>query len=215
MEIFFFLGVDLIGLFGVIYMMRQKPEMNKNDKLLILLAKQGNESAFRELYETNYEMIYRLAYRYVKSQPDAEDILQETFIKAFKAIQKFDFNISSNFSAWIYQICVRCSYDYYRNRKKRKSDQTSSLSEIYTEPEAQDASPEKLAITNQAVQQVKNTLTILSPKQHIIFDLRHLQHKTLKDIAERLQVSPSTVKKQLERAVAKLRIQLEPLWREK
>jgi len=196
-------------------MMKQESEMNKNDKLLILLAKQGNESAFRELYETNYEMIYRLAYRYVKSQPDSEDVLQETFIKAFKAIPKFNFDISTNFSAWIYQICVRCSYDFHRNRKKRKSDQTASLSEIYTEPESQDASPEKLAITNQAVQQVKNTLNILSPKQRIIFDLRHLQHKTLKDIAERLHVSPSTVKKQLERAVAKLRIQLEPLWREK
>jgi len=209
------LVVDLRGLFGVIYMMKQESEMNKNDKLLILLAKQGNESAFRELYETNYEMIYRLAYRYVKSQPDSEDVLQETFIKAFKAIPKFNFDISTNFSAWIYQICVRCSYDFHRNRKKRKSDQTASLSEIYTEPESQDASPEKLAITNQAVQQVKNTLNILSPKQRIIFDLRHLQHKTLKDIAERLHVSPSTVKKQLERAVAKLRIQLEPLWREK
>jgi len=127
-------------------MMNHKPEMNSNDKLLILLAKQGNDSAFRELYETHYEMIYRLAYRYVKSQPDAEDILQETFIKAFKAIQKFDFNISSNFSAWIYQICVNCSFDYHRKRKKRKSDQTASLSEIYWEPEAQEASPEKMAI---------------------------------------------------------------------
>jgi RNA polymerase sigma-70 factor (ECF subfamily) len=195
--------------------MRQKPEMNTNDKLLILLAKQGNDSAFRELYETNYEMIYRLAYRYVKFQPDAEDILQETFIKAFKAIQKFDFNISSNFSAWIYQICVRCSYDYYRKRKKRKSDQTASLSDFYTEPEAQNSSPEKLAISNQTIQQVKNAMNVLSPKQRIIFELRHLQHNALKEIADRMQISPSTVKKQLERAVAKLRIQLEPLWREK
>ena len=196
-------------------MMNQEQEMNTNDKLLILLAKQGNESAFRELYENHYEMIYRLAYRYVKSQPDAEDILQETFIKAFKAIQKFDFNISSNFSAWIYQICVRCSYDYYRKRKKRKSDQTASLSEMYTEPEAQNSSPENMAISNQTLQHVKNAMDVLSPKQRIIFDLRHLQHNALKEIAERMQVSPSTVKKQLERAVAKLRIQLEPLWREK
>jgi RNA polymerase sigma-70 factor (ECF subfamily) len=196
-------------------MMNHKLEMNTNDKLLILLAQQGNESAFRELYETNYEMIYRLAYRYVKSQPDAEDILQETFIKAFKAIQKFDFNISSNFSAWIYQICVRCSYDYHRKRKKRKSDQTASLSEMYTEPEAQNSSPEKMAISNQTMQQVKNAMNVLSPKQRIIFELRHLQHNALKEIADRMQISPSTVKKQLERAVAKLRIQLEPLWREK
>ncbi|UCE40415.1 MAG: RNA polymerase sigma factor [Candidatus Aminicenantes bacterium] len=196
-------------------MMKHEPQMNTNDKMLILLAKQGNESAFRELYETNYEMIYRLAYRYVKSTPDAEDILQETFIKAFKAIQKFDFNISTNFSAWIYQICVRCSYDYHRKRKRRKSDQTTSLSDTYAEPEAQNSSPERLAISNQAIQQVRNALSVLSPKQRIIFDLRHLQHEALKEIAERLQVSPSTVKKQLERAVAKLRIQLEPLWREK
>jgi len=209
------LCVDLGGLFGVIYMMNHGKEMNTNDKLLILLAKQGHESAFRELYETNYEMIYRLAYRYVKSLPDAEDILQETFIKAFKAIQKFDFNISSNFSAWIYQICVRCSYDYHRKRKKRKSDQTASLSEMYTEPEAQNSSPENLAISNQTMQQVKNAMNVLSPKQRIIFELRHLQHNALKEIADRMQVSPSTVKKQLERAVAKLRIQLEPLWREK
>jgi RNA polymerase sigma-70 factor (ECF subfamily) len=196
-------------------MMNHMQEMKTNDKVLILLAKQGDESAFRELYEIHYEMIYRLAYRYVKSQPDAEDILQETFIKAFKAIQKFDFNISSNFSAWIYQICVRCSYDYHRKKKKTKSDQTSSLTDMYTEPEAQDSSPENMAINNQTMQQVKNAMRVLSPKQHIIFDLRHLQHRALKEIAERLQISPSTVKKQLERAVAKLRIQLEPLWREK
>lgn len=189
--------------------------MKTDDKLLILLAKQGNDSAFRELYETHYEMIYRLAYRYVKNQPDAEDILQETFIKAFKAIQKFDFNISSNFSAWIYQICVRCSLDYHRKRKKQKADRTSSLSEIYTEPEAPSASPENMAITNLAVRQVKNAMHVLSPKQRIIFELRHLQHKALREIADRLQCSPSTVKKQLERAVDKLRTQLEPLWREK
>ena len=208
-------AVDLRGLFGVIYMMNHETKMDTNDKLLIMLAQQGNESAFRELYENNYEMIYRLAFRYVKSPPDAEDILQETFIKAFKAIQKFDFNISSNFSAWIYQICVRCSFDYHRKRKKRRSDLTASLEEIHTEPQAPDSSPEKLAISNQTIQQVKNAMDVLSPKQRIIFDLRHLQHKALREIAERLQISPSTVKKQLERGVAKLRLQLEPLWREK
>jgi RNA polymerase sigma-70 factor (ECF subfamily) len=189
--------------------------MKPNEKLLILMAKQGHESAFRELYKANYEMIYRLAYKYVRSQPDAEDILQDTFIKVFKAIHKFDFNISSNFSAWIYQICVRCSYDHHRKRKKRKSEQTSYLSEMYTEPEAQNSSPEKAAIANQTMRQLKSAMQALSPKQRIIFDLRHLQHKALKEIAERLHCSPSTVKKHLERAVAKLRIQLEPVWREK
>ena len=197
------------------YMMNQESEMNTINRSLILLAKEGNESAFRELYENHYERVYRLAYRYSKSQQDAEDIMQDTFIKAFKGIKKFDFDISTNFSAWIYQICVNCSFDFHRKRKKRKVNQTASLSDVHWEPEAQNSSPEKMAITNQAIAQINNALDVLSPNQRIIFELRHRQHKALKDISDRLQCSPSTVKKQLERAIAKLRNQLEPLWREK
>lgn len=188
--------------------------MDTNDKLTVLLAIKGDESAFRELYENNYNRIYRLAYRYSKSQQDAEDIMQDTFVKAFKGIKKFDFSISTNFSAWIYQIGVHCSIDYLRKRKRRIADQTHSLTDIFSEPEAQDSSPEKAAIANQTISQVKNALDILSPKQRIIFDLRHLQHKPLKEISERLQCNKSTVLKQLQRAVSKLRNQLEPLWRE-
>jgi RNA polymerase sigma-70 factor (ECF subfamily) len=196
------------------YMMSHDVDMNTTDKLAILLAKEGNEGAFRELYENNYEMIYRLAYRYSKSQQDAEDIMQDTFIKAFKGIKKFDFSISTNFSAWIYKIGYRCSMDYLRKRKRRRADLTDSLKDFHREPESQDSSPETSAITNQTMGQVKNALDILSPKQRVIFDLRHCQHKALREISERLQCSQSTVKKQLERAVLKLRNRLELLWRE-
>ena len=93
-------------------------------------------------------------------------------------------------------------------------DQTGSLSDFYSEPEAQGSSPEESAIMNQAIFHMKNALNSLSPKQRIMFDLRHHQHKAIKEISERLQCSQSTVKKQLQRAVSKLRNQLEPLWRE-
>jgi len=195
-------------------MMSHDVDMNTTDELAILLAKEGSERAFREIYENHYKMIYRLAYRYSRSQQDAEDIMQDTFIKAFKGIRKFDFNISTNFSAWIYQIGYRCSMDYLRKRKRRRADLIDSLTDFHREPESQDSSPETSAITNQTMDQVKNALFILSPKQRVIFDLRHLQHKALREISERLQCSQSTVKKQLERAVLKLRNQLEPLWRE-
>ena len=187
---------------------------NMNEKLVVLLAIQGDESAFRELYETNYERIYRLAWRYSKSQQDAEDIMQETFVKAFKSIKKFDFNISTSFSAWIYQIGINCSIDHFRKRKKRKADRTDSLTDSYREPEDPDTSPEKTVIAKQAISQVNDALDILTPKQRMIFDLRHLQHKALKEISDHLQCSQSTVKTQLQRAVTKLRNRLEPLWRE-
>jgi len=196
-------------------MMNHELAMNVNDKFVILLAKKGDERALRELYENNYEKIYRLAYRYSRSQQDAEDIMQETFIKAFKGIKKFDPSISTNFPGWIYQIGIHCSLDYLRRRKKRKADKTASLTDIRYEPEVQNSSPEKSAIANQAIFQMKDALHILSPRQRVIFDLRHHQHMAFKEIAERLECSQSTVKKQLQRAVSKLKKQLEPLWREK
>ena len=193
-------------------MMNHELAMNTNNELAILLAKEGQESAFRELYENHYKMVYRLAYRYSRSLQDAEDIMQETFIKAFKNIKRFDFNISTNFSSWIYQIGVRSALDHLRRTKKRKMGQAQSLSDLPSDPEARDSSPEKSAIESQAMAQVKGALPMLSPKQRIIFDLRHLQHMDIKEIAEHLQCSESTVKKQLQRAVSKLREQLEPLW---
>jgi RNA polymerase sigma-70 factor (ECF subfamily) len=194
-------------------MMDLEPQMETNDTVVILLAKEGDERAFRQLYEDHYKMIYRLAYRYSRSQQDAEDIMQETFIKAFKDIHKFDLGVSTNFSAWIYRIGIRCSLDYLRKRKRRKADQVESLTNIYTEPEARDPSPEQSAIANLTISRVKSALHLLSPKQRVIFDLRHFQHRALEEISDRLECSPSTVKKQLQRAVLKLRHQLEPLWR--
>ncbi len=195
-------------------MMTHELAMDMKDEMVILLAKEGKESAFRELYENNYAMIFRLAFRYTKSQQDAEDIMQETFIKAFNSIKSFDFNVSTNFSAWIYQVGFRCTLDYLRKRKRRKIGQTESLSDILIEPEAQDASPEKYAIASQTIAQVKNALHTLAPKQRLIFDLRHQQHMAIKEIAGHLQCSQSTVKTQLQRAVLKLRQKLEPLWEE-
>jgi RNA polymerase sigma-70 factor (ECF subfamily) len=196
-------------------MMDIEPNMEMNDAVVILLAKEGNERAFRQLYEDHYKMIYRLAYRYSRSQQDAEDIMQETFIKAFKDIHKFDLGVSTNFSAWVYRIGIRCSLDHLRKRKRRKTDQLESLTHLRSEPEARDPSPEQSAIANQTISRVKNALQLLSPKQRIIFDLRHFQHQALEEISEGLECSPSTVKKQLQRAVLKLRHQIEPLWREK
>jgi RNA polymerase sigma-70 factor (ECF subfamily) len=195
-------------------MMDLEPRMDTNDTVVILLAKEGNEKAFRQLYEDNYEMIYRLAYRYSKSRQDAEDIMQETFIKAFREIHRFDLGKSTRFSAWVYRIGIRCSLDFLRKRKRRKIDQVDSLSHIHAEPEAHGPSPEQSAIASQTVSRVKNALHLLSPRQRVIFDLRHFQHRALEEISDRMQCSPSTVKKQLQRAVLKLRRQLEPLWRE-
>jgi RNA polymerase sigma-70 factor (ECF subfamily) len=77
---------------------RKGPQMNEH--MNIVMAKDGNPDAFRELYEVHGARIFGIAFRYTGSQSDAEDIMQETFIKAFKNIHTFHSNPKNSFSSW-------------------------------------------------------------------------------------------------------------------
>jgi len=186
-----------------------------NEEITILLAKEGNENAFRQIYENNREAVYRLAYRYTRSQQDAEDILQETFIKAFKGINRFNYRNKSSFSAWLKQICVNCAIDYLRKRTRRKTDFQMPLTDLKVEPKSETNNPEETAQANQAVSIIQESIKKLSPKQRIIFDMRFTQHKNVKEIAEIMICSESNIKTQLARSVVKLRKQLAPILEEK
>ncbi len=177
----------------------------------IKLAKAGNEAAFRELYGIYREGVYRLAYRYTRSQSDAEDIMQETFIKAFKGIASFRSHESSSFGAWLNRICVNCSISFLRKHKSRKMDQTIPLSELLVEPDSRSISAEETAQTAQVLVLINKAVQKLSSKQRVIFDLRFAQHCNIKEIAEYLNCSESNVKTQIFRSIAKLRKQLEPI----
>lgn len=183
-----------------------------NEDVIILLAKQGQEEAFHRLYEIHRDRIYRTAFRYTKNQQDAEDIMHETFIKAFRKIDTFDFQVNASFFAWLYRICIHSAIELLRKRKSRKIPQTDSLSDLINDPESAQSSPEKTAVINQTMHKIMHALHILSPKQMIIFDMRYSQHMDIKEIAEYLHCSESTVKTQHLRAVSKLRKHLEPLW---
>jgi RNA polymerase sigma factor (sigma-70 family) len=184
------------------------------EEQIILLAKQGNENAFQQLFENHREMVYRLAYRYSKSQDDAEDILQETFIRAFKKIKSFKNNNESSFSSWLYRICFNCSINFLRSQKSRKMDEITSLSEIIVEPESQNLSPEKTTEISSRNFHIQNAIKKLTHKQRIIFDLRFSQQKKIKEIGEIFGCSESNIKTQIFRSLAKLRKQLQPIWSE-
>jgi RNA polymerase sigma-70 factor (ECF subfamily) len=184
------------------------------DETTVLLAKEGQREAFRTLYDRNREYIFRLAIRYVRSHQDAEDVMQETFIKAFKGIGRFDFRVGSSFAAWLGTICVHCAIEHLR-RSRRRSDETQmSLSDLPQEPASTDPSPERAAIARRSLSDVERAYRQLSPSQQVIFDLRHRQHLDIKEIAVRMDCSESNIKTQLGRSVAKLRKFLEPLWGE-
>ncbi len=96
-------------------------------------AREGDEVAFHQLYRAHSERIYHLAYRYTRSQTDAEDLMQETFVKAFRQIQKFTGDSGAAFSSWLSRICVNASIDFLRKQKRRHAADTISLDDIVVE----------------------------------------------------------------------------------
>lgn len=183
-----------------------------NDLDDIRLAQQGHREAFRALYDAHRERIYRLAFRYTRSAEDAEDVLQETFIKAFKALGSATFDAPGGFPSWLTRICIHCAIDHLRANRRQGGQGTVPLEELPSEPAAPSPAPDRVVAAIRTVEWVREALWRLSPAQQEIFDLRYTAHLDIKEIARQMDCSDSTVKTQLARAIEKLRAALQPIW---
>src|SRR5436305_4889538 len=92
--------------------------MEWTDEAAAAETRKGDRNAFRVLVERHSRAVFRLAYRMTGNEQDAEDVVQETFLRAYKQIGQFDGR--SSFSTWIYRICSNCSLDVIRARKTRE-----------------------------------------------------------------------------------------------
>jgi RNA polymerase sigma-70 factor (ECF subfamily) len=181
------------------------------DEQAVDLAKNGRKDAFRELYERYKTTVYIIARRYARSPQDAEDILQDTFIRAFRALNRFGDSGNANFGAWIHKICLHRCIDYLRKGKRRQADRTGSLSDNHSDLSTGDTSPESSADDRRLVNQVRQAFSVLSPRQKIIFDMKYFQNLQISEIALALGCGESAVKTHLGRAVTKLRSHLAPI----
>jgi RNA polymerase sigma-70 factor (ECF subfamily) len=203
----------VVDLFPQIDVPIHRETQNMNEHMAILLAREGNEDAFHRLYEDNCERVYRLAYRYARSPQDAEDIMQETFTKAFRRIDSFSFRGDSSFSAWLSSICINCSIDHLRKRKRHKMDAAVALQDLGFSLAAGGKSPDELTEMNETCRLILEAAGQLAPKQRIIFDLKYVQHHTIKEISRLMNCNENTVKTHLSRSVRKLKKLLDPIWR--
>jgi RNA polymerase sigma-70 factor (ECF subfamily) len=183
-----------------------------NEEQNILLAREGSMDAFHRLYLGHWQRIWSIALRYTGSCPDAEDILQETFIRAFEKLHTYQFRHSTTFASWLNTICLNCTMDFLRRRNSRQRDKHLSLGDLAVEPISSNPSPNQIAEEKQAGKKIQESLQSLSPRQRIIFDMRFNQHMDVRDIAECLQCSSSNIKTQLFRSLRKLRKILVPIW---
>jgi RNA polymerase sigma-70 factor (ECF subfamily) len=182
------------------------------EKAVVQSAQQGSMEAFRMLFEQNRKRIFALAYQYTKNREDAEDILQETFIKTYSYLDKYKVDSDSNFSSWIYRIGINCSIDYIRKKKNKKEDFTDWDMREKTLG-SDHSNPEHAVGLQQLREKISNLVEGLSPRQRMVFILKHYQQLSIKEIAEYLECSEGSVKKQLFRAVSAIRNPLKKyLW---
>ena len=182
-----------------------------NEEQTILLAN-GSMDAFHQLYQSHWKRIWRIALRYTRSGTDAEDIMQETFIRAFEKMHTYKVHSASPFAAWLNTICLNCTMDFLRRRKSRQRDKHISFGDLSVEPASSNPLPDQIAEEKQTGEIIQESLKVLSPRQRVIFDMRFSQHMDIREIAQCMHCSTSNIKTQIFRSLRKLRKILVPIW---
>ena len=177
-------------------------------------ARKGNQQAFRVLVERHSHAVFRLAFRMTGNEQDAEDLVQETFLRAYKKIRDFDGRAA--FGTWLYRICANCCLDVLRARKSRRelqpaeeSEETRSWLDTVAAP---DPSPERVTQSRQIRRLLEPAMKRLSEMERAAFILRHYEGCDIDEIAQALGVQANAAKHSVFRAVQKLRRALEPAW---
>jgi len=176
----------------------------------------GDRDAFRALVERHSRNVYRLAYRMTGNQHDAEEVVQEAFLRAYQKLSQFA--ARSNFGTWVYRIAANYAIDRMRQKKgedanraqpARATEDGLEMDLMSTVPDAA-PSPERLAQSGQLAVQMRRALSELTPAERTAFVMRHWGGSGIEEIAEALKSSSSAAKNTVFRSVQKLRKALEP-----
>lgn len=183
-------------------------QVEQSDEIVIDRARRGDRDAFRVLVERHARPVFRLAFRMTGNATDADDMVQETFLRAWKQIGKFDGRAS--FATWLHRICANCSLDCIRARQRRQNafgDAGDPMAQVA----AGTPSPERLAASSQIAAMLVPAFNELSEMERAAFILRHYAGMGIDDISAALGVQPGAAKHSVFRAVQKLRRALEPV----
>jgi RNA polymerase sigma-70 factor (ECF subfamily) len=177
------------------------------EQLLLERIRAGDDSGFEQLVREHTDKVLGLAWRMLGSREEAEDLAQEAFLRLHRSLA--DFRGESRVSTWLYRTTTRLAIDHLRReRLKRK------LFFFRRDNEAPDPvdiagdtrpDPARELQSREAMRMLRKSLGRLSPRQQVIFTLRHYEGLPLKEIAEHLGLETGTVKAHLHRAVTQLR----------
>jgi RNA polymerase sigma-70 factor (ECF subfamily) len=201
-------------------MNRMRPSVEtatiETDAVAVERTLTGDREAYRVLVERHSRNVYRLAYRMTGNQHDAEEVVQEAFLRAYQKLSQFA--ARANFGTWVYRIATNYAIDRMRQRKSedsrralpaRETEDGAETDLMSTVPDAA-PSPERLAQSGQLAAQMRRALRGLTPAERTAFVMRHWGGSGIDEIASALDSSASAAKNTVFRSVQKLRKALEP-----
>jgi RNA polymerase sigma-70 factor, ECF subfamily len=180
---------------------------------LIRAAQAGDQDAFEQLVRTYDQSVLRLAMNLLRSPEDARDVYQEAFLRVYRNLHAFRFDCS--FHTWLYRIVTNICLDQLRKRKVRKEESATietaegPLDRMESfEEEAAHADPERSMWNRQLKSRIESALEDLTPRERMVFELRHYQGLRLRNIGEMLGTTEEAAKNCLFRATQKMRAAL-------
>ena len=191
------------------------------DRVLIERAQQGDRSAFELLVQRYDRQVLRLALNLLGSAEDARDVYQEAFLKIYRNLHRFRFECA--FYTWIYRIVTNVCLDHLRRRRSHPEEQPPAIRAVSSSSEERrdffdrqqgsgsNSDPERQVLGHEIGRKVQAALAALSPRERMVFEMRHYQGMKLRAIGEALGTSEDNVKNSLFRATRKLRTQLKGL----
>lgn len=188
-----------------------------DERALVVQAQGGNRAAFEELVRRFDRDVLRLALNLMKRPEDARDVYQEAFLKVYRNLHRFRFECS--FYTWLYRIVTNVCLDHLRRRQARPEDQAPELGGKHPEEGVRDffehqrehrptLDPERRYFGKEIQARIALAMERLSPRERIVFEMKHYQGLKLRAIGDALGTTEETVKNSLFRATRKLRSEL-------
>src|SRR5687767_2421971 len=158
--------------------------MPETDAAAVARARGGDSEAFRLLVERHSRGVYKVAFRVTGRAEDAEDVVQETFLKAYRQLDRFEER--SSFGTWLHRIAWNCSVDLLRARPKREqAEEAETLEQLGSSAHATETaastSPERLMASTEIGQRVKAAMGRLSALERAAFVMRHYEGRTIEE----------------------------------
>ena len=187
------------------------------EPVVVEQAQAGSRPAFEELVRRYDRDVLRLALNLMKRSEDARDVYQEAFLKVFRNLHRFRFECS--FYTWLYRIVTNVCLDHLRRRQARPEDQAPESHSAQFEDAGADfferqrehratLDPERSLLGLEIKTRLAAAMQRLSPRERIVFEMKHYQGLKLRAIGDVLGTSEETVKNSLFRATRKLRSEL-------